>query len=235
MNAHGTRAAGIAAIALLCAGALMPQAAQAAELNLATVTCDTYESQILAGTFPDYSTDPINTVMWLFGFSIAKSGERVMYGDSLKAFGFGLDAQCKNFPATSLLAAVTDVKSKRQNPMDLTRLDCATFAPRHQSLRLSDPESTTTLTMWMYGFAVGLSGINRFNPEGLAKFDAALLEHCDQHPKDSLFDALNSPNPAVPRTSPPPPPPKHQRATPKPAPQPQPPPAQPLPPPPTSP
>jgi hypothetical protein len=106
--------------------------------------------------------------------------------------------------------------------MDLSRLDCAAFAPRHQSLGLSDPESATTLTMWMYGFAVGLSGINRFNPDGLAKFDAALLEHCDQHPKDSLFDALNSPNPAVPRAAAAAPPPQHRRAAPKPAPQPQP-------------
>ena len=221
MTAHRTRAAAIVAIAL-CAGALMPRAVQAVELNLATVTCDVYENQILAGTFADYSTDPIDTVMWLFGFSIAKSGDRVMYGDSLKDFGFGLDAQCKNFPATSLLAAVTEVKSKRQNPMDLSRLDCAAFAPRHQSLGLSDPESATTLTMWMYGFAVGLSGINRFNPDGLAKFDAALLEHCDQHPKDSLFDALNSPNPAVPRAAAAAPPPQHRRAAPTPAPQPQP-------------
>lgn len=224
MTGRRTHVAGIVAIAL-GAGALMPRSGQAVELNLAALTCDAYENQILAGTFPDYGTDPINTVMWLFGFSIAKSGDRAMYGDSLKAFGFGLDAQCKNFPAATLLAAVTEVRSKRQNPMDLTRLDCATFAPRHQSLRLSDPESATTLTMWMYGFAVGLSGIDRFNPDGVAKFDAALLEHCGQHPKDSLFDALNSPNSAVPRSAPPPP--KRKRAAPKPAPQPQPPPTSP--------
>ena len=63
-----------------------------------------------------------------------------------------------------------------------------------QSLGLSDPESATTLTMWMYGFAVGLSGINRFNPDGLAKFDfwsakARLAGEMDATRAELAYDA----------------------------------------------
>lgn len=205
MTIHGTRLAGIIAlVALGMAALLAPRPCHAVELNLATVTCDVYEKQILTTSLPGYTTDPIDTVMWLFGFAIARSGDRVMYGDSLKSFGLALDAECKNNPATTLLQAVTSVKSERGNPMDLTRLDCASFAPRHASVRESDPESATTLTMWLFGYAVGLSGSNMFNPDATSKFDAALDERCAEHPKDSLFDALNAPNPAVPRTLPPP-------------------------------
>ena len=37
----------------------------------------------------------------------AKSGDRVMYGDSLRAYGFALDSECKNNPSSSLLNAAT--------------------------------------------------------------------------------------------------------------------------------
>jgi hypothetical protein len=86
--------------------------------------------------------------------------------------------------------------------MDLTRLDCATFEPRHAALRKSDPESANTLTMWMFGYAVGISGGHILDPGALGKFDAALDEQCTKHPRDSVFDALSAPNPAVPASGP---------------------------------
>jgi hypothetical protein len=179
-------------VALLVAAAFFPQRSPAAELNLAAVSCSKYENEVLAATVPGDNADPIDTVMWLFGFSIAKSGERVMYGDSLSAFGFALDTECKNNPTTSLLEAVTTVKSKRNNPMDLTRLDCATFETRHTALRKSDPESANTLTMWLLGYSVGLSGSHILDAGSLAKFDLDLDDRCTKHPQDSLFDALTA-------------------------------------------
>jgi hypothetical protein len=184
---------------LLMVCVLFTQRAHGAELNLAAVSCSQYENQILASTMPGYKADPIDTVMWLFGFSVAKSGERVMYGDSLTAFGFALDANCKNNPTTTLLAAVSSIKSKRDNPMDLTRLDCATFEMRHVALRKSDPESATTLMMWSFGYAVGLSGSRQFDADAVGSFESSLNNWCTNHPTDSLFDALSAPNQAIPR------------------------------------
>ena len=187
---------------LLTAALFWPQRSHGTELNLAAVNCSQYENEILASTMPGYKTDPIDTVMLLFGFSVAKSGERVMYGDSLTAFGFALDAKCKNNPTTTLLEAVSSVKSKRENPMDLTRLDCATFETRHVALRKSDPESATTLTMWLFGYAVGVSGSRQFDADAVGRFDSSLNEWCTNHPNDSLFDALSAPNQAVPKPRP---------------------------------
>ena len=186
---------------LATAVVLCPPVSHGAELNLAAVNCSQYENEILASTMPGYKADPIDTVMWLFGFSVAKSGDRVMYGDSLTAFGFALDAKCKGSPATTLLEAVTSVRSKRENPMDLTRLDCATFETRHGALRKSDPESATTLTMWLFGYAVGVSGSGQFDAGAVDRFDSSLNEWCASHPGDSLFDALSAPR-AVPRLRP---------------------------------
>lgn len=187
---------------LLMAALLCPQKSHGTELNLAAVNCSQYENQMLASTMPGYKTDPIDTVMWLFGFSVAKSGERVMYGDSLTAFGFALDAQCKNNPTATLLEAVSSVRSKRVNPMDLTRLDCATFETRHVALRKSDPESATTLTMWLFGYAVGISGSRQLDADAVGRFESSLNEWCTSHPNDSLFDALSAPNQAVPKPRP---------------------------------
>jgi HdeA/HdeB family len=183
--------------AVLLTGALAAPRSHAVEVNLAAVTCATYQSEVLTAKLPGYKTDSIDTVMWLFGFSVAKSGERVMYGDSLTAFGFALDAECKNNPDTSLFAAVTAVKSKREHPMDLTRLDCATFEPRHVALRKSDPENANTLTLWLFGYSVGLSGSRILDPDAVSKFDAGLEDWCTKHPEDTLFDALAAPNPAI--------------------------------------
>lgn len=188
----------LSAAAVVLSGGLRPGVGHAVEVNLATLSCGKYENELLQSTLPGYSTDPIDTVMWLFGYSVAKSGDRVMYGDSLRAYGFALDTECKNNPASSLLEAATTVKSKRDNPMDLTSLDCATFETRHQNLRKADPESAATLTMWMFGYAVGLSGSHVLDAGLLEKFDASLADHCAQHPQDSLFDALSGANAAVP-------------------------------------
>ena len=89
--------------------ACVPLIGRAGELNLATVSCDKYENEILGSTAPQAadaakSPDSINTVMWLFGYSVAKAGEHVMYGDALTSFGFALDAECKSNPTASLLA-----------------------------------------------------------------------------------------------------------------------------------
>jgi HdeA/HdeB family len=184
--------------ALVLVAALLAQRSHAAQLNLAAVSCSKYENEILAAAGPAPNADPINTVMWLFGFSVAKSGERAMFGDSLTAFGFALDTECKNNPTSTLLEAVTTVKSKRSNPMDLVGLDCATFETRHVNLSKSDPESANTLTMWLFGYSVGLSGGHVLDADSLDKFDAGLNDRCTQHPQDSLYDALSAPNPAIP-------------------------------------
>ena len=173
---------------------LAPLAGRAAELNLATLSCDKYENEIVGSTGSASSTAPrldaINTVMWLFGFSVAKAGGHVMYGDALTSFGFALDAVCKNNPSMSLLDALAAISPKRDKPMDLTTLDCATWEARHRQSEESDPESATTIMMWLYGFSVARAGSHMFDTGGVAAFAAALRKRCEQHPDESLFDAL---------------------------------------------
>ena len=53
-------------------------------------------------------------MMWLFGYSVGKSGAHVMYGDALAGFGFALDAECKNNPAESLLDALDEDQTRQQ-------------------------------------------------------------------------------------------------------------------------
>ena len=190
-------------VRLLCLGAVLCAAhAWCGPVDLTTTTCAVYENDILAASGETGHADPIDTVMWLFGFSVAADGERVMYGDSLTPFGFALDSQCKANPGEALLDAVKAVKSKRANPMDLTRLDCAAFEKRHADLRLSDPESAATLTMWLFGYAVGIAGGHVLDSSALARFDAGLGARCAKHPGDSVYDALRAPNPAVPTVHP---------------------------------
>jgi hypothetical protein len=173
---------------------LAPFAARAAEINLATLSCDKYENEIIGSTGAAQSgaprLDAIDTVMWLFGFSVAKAGEHVMYSDALTSFGFALDAECKNNPSTSLLEALASVRPKRDKPMDLTTLNCATWEARHQQSAQSDPESANTIMMWLFGFSVGQSGGHLFDTAGVTSFAAALQKRCEQHPNDSLYDAL---------------------------------------------
>ena len=176
---------------------LTPLAARAAEINLATLSCDKYENEVIGSADAAHSgapnLDAIDTVMWLFGFSVAKAGEHVMYGDALTSFGFTLDALCKNSPSTSLLEALKNVRPKRDKPMDLTTLNCAAWEARHQQSVQSDPDSAKTIMMWLFGFSVGQSGGHLFDTEGMTSFATALQKRCEQHPDDSLFDALAGP------------------------------------------
>src|ERR1700754_1906527 len=116
-------------------------ASRAAPINLATMTCVRYQNELIAPAAPTVGGDAINTMMWLFGFSVGKSGAHVMYGDALAGFGFALDAECKNHPDEGLTDALTKVKPSDKNPMDLSTLDCSTFSKRHLDLARTDRDS----------------------------------------------------------------------------------------------
>jgi hypothetical protein len=177
-------------IALLFCLGCVPSIGRATELNLATLTCAKYQNEVMAPTAANTGVDSINTMMWLFGFSVGKSGAHTMFGDALAGFGFAVDAECKNNPSESLLNALTVVKPDNKNPMDLQGLQCATFAARHLDLLKSDRESADTIMMWLFGFAVAKSGSHVFDASGLSVFDAALMADCKKYPDRNLFDAL---------------------------------------------
>jgi len=162
----------------------------AAPVNLATLTCVRYQNEVIAPPVAVAGADPINTMMWLFGYAVGRSGAHVMYGDALAGFGFALDAECKNNPNESLIDALATIKPDNKNPMDLTGLECETFASRHLDLVKSDRESADTIMMWLYGFAVAKSGSHLFDPSGLRNFDTALMADCTKNPGRSLFDEL---------------------------------------------
>jgi hypothetical protein len=164
----------------------------ASELNLATSTCAKYENDVVNASAAGPHYDAIDTVMWLFGFAVAKSGAHVMYGDALAAFGFALDGECKSNPGSTLLDALSVVKPASSNPMDLATLPCATFATRNIDMQHSDPESATTIMMWLFGYAVGYSGGHILDDGALPAFQTALAAQCTQHPQASLFDALTA-------------------------------------------
>jgi hypothetical protein len=192
----------------LAAACLFAPASSAAQLNLATLSCDKYENEIVGTPDTEQSSsdapakgpaaaggprpDAIDTVMWLFGFSVAKAGDHVMYGDALASFGFALDAECKTAPSASLLQAVTSVRPKKDKPMDLAALNCAAFESRHADSVQSDPESAKTIMMWLFGFSVGLSGNHVLDTDGVGRFAAALQTQCTRNPNDSLFDVLTA-------------------------------------------
>jgi hypothetical protein len=178
-----------ASVLFLC---LLAGASRAAEVNLATMTCSKYQNEMIGPAAPTPTPDPINTVMWLFGYSVAKSGGHVMYGDALAGFGFSLDAECKSNPIESLLDALAAVKPNSKNPMDLNTLECATFAARHLELARTDGESATTIMMWLYGFSVGSSGSHIFDAGGRATFESALMADCSKYPQRSLYDELRA-------------------------------------------
>src|ERR1700737_3958436 len=118
-----------AAIALgIC---LAPCISRAGGLNLAPLTCEKYENEVLPAAASNPTADSLNTVMWLFGYSVAKSGAHVMYPDALAPFGFALDNECKSNPAESLLDALAIVTPDRRSPMHRATLECAEFASRH--------------------------------------------------------------------------------------------------------
>jgi hypothetical protein len=164
----------------------------ATPVNLATMTCARYQNELMAPAVPTPGFDSINTVMWLFGFSVGKSGAHLMYGDALAGFGFALDAECKNNPAESLLDAVAVVKPDNKNPMDLSELECQTFAARHLDLVKSDRESADTIMMWLYGFAAAKSGSHLLDQSGLGNFEGTLLADCQKSPGRSLFEELSA-------------------------------------------
>jgi len=178
----------VAAIALLVL--MIPAVSRAAPLNLATLTCQKYENEVLPAAAANPDADAINTVMWLFGYAVARSRAHVMYPDALSPFGFALDGECKSNPAETLLDALAIVKPESKNPMDLTGVQCAAFAARHGEFERSDPESATTIMMWLFGFSVARSGSHLFDPQGLKPFHAQLMEYCAKNPKASLLDAL---------------------------------------------
>jgi hypothetical protein len=163
---------------------------RAGELNLATLTCAKYENEVLPAAAANPAADSINTVMWLFGYSVAKSAGHVLYPDALAPFGFALDNECKSNPAENMLDALASVKPEAKNPMDLTTLDCRVFAQRHLELARTDPESANTIMMWLFGFSVAKSGSHVFDADSLAAFQTALLADCAKRPDVSLFDSL---------------------------------------------
>jgi hypothetical protein len=177
------------AAVLLCL-VVFPCASRAGELNLATLTCAKYENEVLPAAASSSSADTLDTVMWLFGYSVAKSGAHVMYSDALGPFGFALDGECKSNPAESMLDALSVVKPETKKPMNLASVECASFASRHMEFARSDVDSAKTIMMWLFGFAVARSGSRLFDPDSLHPFETALLADCAKHPSASLFDTL---------------------------------------------
>ncbi len=178
--------------AITVAIGLVPCMCRSAELNLATLTCGKYENEVLPAAASNPTADSLNTVMWLFGYSVAKSGAQVMYPDALAPFGFALDDECKSNPAESLLDALTIVKPEAKHPMNLGTVQCASFAPKHVEMARSDPDSATTIMMWLFGFSVARSGSHIFDADSLDPFQAALLAECAKHPSASLVEALTA-------------------------------------------
>lgn len=175
-------------------------AGHAAPVNLATLTCVRYQNEVMAPPVAPAGADPINTMMWLFGFAVGRSGAHVMYGDALAGFGFALDAECKNNPSETLIDALATIKPDNKNPMDLTGLECETFASRHLDLLKSDRESADTIMMWLYGFAVAKSGSHLFDSSGLKNFETALMADCNKYPGRSLFDELAAVKFSIPKS-----------------------------------
>jgi hypothetical protein len=183
------------AIALLLS--VLPCIGRAADLNLATLTCAKYENEVLpaaADVAPGGGggADSINTVMWLFGYSVAKSGAHVMYPEALTPFGFALDGECKSNPNESVLDALGFVKPEAKNPIDLSNLECAAFASRHVAMAGTDHESADTIMMWLFGFSVAKSGGHVFAAGSVGAFQTALLADCAKHPSDTLFQTLSA-------------------------------------------
>jgi hypothetical protein len=178
-----------ASLLVLCC---LAASSRAAEVNLATLTCIRYQNEVIAPPVAAPGADSINTMMWLFGYAVGKSGAHVMYGDALAGFGFALDAECKNNPTESLLDALATIKPDAKNPMDLSTLECQTFASRHLELVQSDRESADTIMMWLFGFAVAKSGSHVFDADALASFEGALMAYCKKYPGRSLADALSA-------------------------------------------
>ncbi|HUE11638.1 MAG TPA: hypothetical protein VMQ54_11895 [Steroidobacteraceae bacterium] len=91
---------------LVCLGPIL---CRAGELNLATLSCDKYENEVLT------AADSINTVMWLFGYSVGQSGSHLFDAGGLTHFASALQNRCAQHPDDSLfdgLAAVNKPAAK---------------------------------------------------------------------------------------------------------------------------
>jgi hypothetical protein len=166
--------------------------ARAGVFNLATLTCDSYENQILNAAPSDKSEDAVNFTMWLFGFAVGHAGDHSIYSKGLQSFGNALDVECKSRPSASLLEALAAVNPANESPMDLKELNCGTFEQRNADLAKTDTESARTIRMWLFGFSVGKAGGKVFESDGLDEFDKALTKQCGSHEQRSLFDALSA-------------------------------------------
>ena len=190
--------AALSIAALLVTLCLLPRVSRAAEVNLATLSCDKYENEMVGSPDgapaapPSQRPDSIDTVMWLFGYSVGNAGEHVMYGDALTSFGFALDAECRNNPSISLLKALAAVRPKRDKPMDLMTLNCQDFESRHATSMQSDASSANTIMMWLFGYSVAQSGSHVFDATRLNAFASSLQTRCTQHSEESLYDVLNA-------------------------------------------
>ena len=182
---------GFLATLAVCLASSLPviPAAAASPVNLATVTCQKYQNELL-GANSTSGQDPINLVMWLFGYSVAKSGAKSMYGDALSSFGFALDAECKNDPNEVLMEALGKVKINEKNPMDLTGLDCGTFLQRHLDMDKQDHEGADTIMMWLFGFTVGKNNGHVVATDDIKNFEGKFAAECKQHGERSLYDTL---------------------------------------------
>jgi hypothetical protein len=178
--------------AITLAVCLVPCMSRSAELNLATLTCGKYENEVLPAAATNPTADSLNTVMWLFGYSVAKSGGHVMYSEALAPFGFALDNECKSNPGEVILEALTIVKPETKDPLDLANVECGSFASRHAEFARSDTESANTIMMWLFGFSVARSGSHIFDADSLQSFQTALLADCAKHPQKSLLDTLTA-------------------------------------------
>ena len=177
---------------------VLPCLGRAGALNLATLTCGKYENEVLPAAATTPTADSINTVMWLFGYAVAKSGGHVMYPDALAPFGFALDGECKSNPSESMLDALSIVKPEAKSPMDLSAVECASFAARHAEFARSDPESATTIMMWLNGFSVAASGSHMFDADSVHSFETSLLADCAKNPNAYLLDVLKPLKPTKP-------------------------------------
>ena len=178
--------------AITLAICLIPCVSRSAELNLATLTCGKYENEVLPAAATNPIADSLNTVMWLFGYSVAKSGGHVMYSEALAPFGFALDNECKSNPGEIMLEALSIVKPETKDPLDLANVECGSFASRHAEFARSDAESANTIMMWLFGFSTAKSGSHIFDADFLQSFAATLLADCAKHPNKSLLDTLTA-------------------------------------------
>jgi len=169
---------------------LLPCMGRAAALDLAVLSCDKYENEVLPAAAANPTADSLNTVMWLFGYAVAKSGRHVMYPDALAPFGFELDNECKSNPRETVLQALAIVKPDSANPMDIAGVECGTFASRHVEFARTDVDSANTIMMWLFGFSTAKSGSHVFDADSFQSFETTLLAECAKRPQVSLLDVL---------------------------------------------